>query len=64
MKLLRGIAVQRGKVPLYRIKRTALEQAVNDALVLEARIHGISKDGGPACATVPLILEWSTGRAE
>jgi hypothetical protein len=30
-----------------------------DGLVLEAHIYGTAKDGGPACATVPLLSKWS-----
>lgn len=52
---------RRAKVPLYGIKRALLERALSDNLVLEAHIHGIGKDGGPACATVPLTREWSIG---
>jgi hypothetical protein len=39
-----------------------LEQAKDGDLVLEAQFHGIGKDGGPACATVPLTREWSIAR--
>lgn len=52
---------RRAKVPLYGVKRSMLEQAMNEDLFLEARIHGIGNDGGPACATVPLTREWSIG---
>lgn len=53
---------RRAKVPLYRIGGSLLARAVqraSDSLVLEARIHGLAKDGGPACGTVPLLSEWS-----
>lgn len=53
---------RRAKVPLYRIKRSVLAKAVKregEGVVLETRIHGLAKDGGPACATVPLLSEWS-----
>lgn len=53
---------RRAKVPLYGIQRSLLASIVKaegDDLVLEARIQGIGKDGGPACATVPLLSEWS-----
>jgi hypothetical protein len=55
---------RRAKVPLYRVKRALLAQVVKreDGSVLEARIHGRAKDGGPACATVPLLSEWSISR--
>jgi hypothetical protein len=55
---------RRAKVPLYGVKRALLAQVVKreDGSVLEARIHGRAKDGGPACATVPLLSEWSISR--
>ena len=54
---------RRAKVPLHGIKRAVLVAAQKDDLVVEARIRGIGKDGGPACATVPLILDWSISDA-
>lgn len=47
---------RRAKVPLSGITWALIEEALAapDA-VLEARIAGASKDGGPACATVPLL---------
>jgi hypothetical protein len=56
---------RRAKVPLYGIKRSMLEDLVmrkGDHWALEARIHGLAKDGGPACATVPFLSEWSISR--
>lgn len=53
---------RRAKVPLYGISRVLVAQVVGseaDNVVLEARIHGVAKDGGPACGTVPLLAEWS-----
>ena len=53
---------RRAKVPLYGIRRSQLAKllaAHGDGLVMEARIQGIGTDGGPACATVPLLAEWS-----
>jgi len=52
---------RRAKIPLNGIKRATIEEAMSDDVVLEARFHGIGKDGGPACATVPLTREWSIG---
>lgn len=52
---------RRAKVPLYGIEKTMLAMIVGSddgSLVLEARIHGLAKDGGPACATVPLLSGW------
>ena len=47
---------RRAKVPLSGITWLLIEEALAapDA-VLEARIAGTSKDGGPACGTVPLL---------
>jgi hypothetical protein len=47
---------RRAKVPLSGITWALIEEALAapDA-VLEARIAGMSRDGGPACATVPLL---------
>src|SRR5690242_10619647 len=47
---------RRAKVPLTSISWELIEQVLStpDA-VLEARIAGTGRDGGPACATVPLL---------
>lgn len=46
---------RRAKVPLAGITWDDVEQALqNPEAVLEARIAGTAKDGGPVCATVPL----------
>ncbi|TAJ17619.1 MAG: hypothetical protein EPO68_09185 [Planctomycetota bacterium] len=50
---------RRIKVPLGAITRE-LVAAARAGRVLEARIHGVARDGGPACATVPLLAPgWS-----
>lgn len=41
---------RRAKVPLGSIPADLAEAAV-----VAARIHGTARDGGPACATVPLL---------
>ncbi len=47
---------RRAKVPLRGITSDLLEAALAaDDVVLEARIEGTARDGGPACATVPLL---------
>ncbi len=47
---------RRAKVPLQGITKALLEGALGrDDVVLEARIAGIAGDGGPACASVPLL---------
>ena len=49
---------RRAKVPLQGITSALLKAllAANDA-VLEARIEGTARDGGPVCATVSLLGE-------
>ena len=49
---------RRAKVPLGGISATMLQEALDSGLVLEARIAGTGKDGGPACATVPVVGGW------
>ncbi|HEX6899198.1 MAG TPA: DUF5990 family protein [Thermoanaerobaculia bacterium] len=47
---------RRAKVHLSGITRQMIEQALADPdAILEARIWGLAKDGGPACATVPIL---------
>ena len=47
---------RRAKVQLSGITWELIEQALaNPESVLEARIAGTAKDGGPACASVPLL---------
>lgn len=50
---------RRAKVPLTGIGRTLLRSALagNDRII-EARISGKARDGGPACASVPLLAGW------
>ena len=47
---------RRAKVPLAGISWDLIEQILaTPEAVLEACIQGTAKDGGPACATVPLL---------
>lgn len=47
---------RRAKVSLFTIGASLVEKALRSpGAVLEARIQGRGKDGGPACATVPLL---------
>ncbi len=47
---------RRAKVSLMRITPAQIREVLADpGAVLEARIEGTSRDGGPACATVPLL---------
>jgi hypothetical protein len=55
---------RRIKVPLGGVTRELVE-AARDGHVLETRIAGTGRDGGPACATVPLLApgwRWRPGR--
>ncbi|HEV7571498.1 MAG TPA: DUF5990 family protein [Thermoanaerobaculia bacterium] len=44
---------RRAKVPLGGITWSVIRDAAGS--VIEARISGTARDGGPACATVPLL---------
>lgn len=47
---------RRAKVPLGAIGWEQVDAVLeNPGAVLEARIEGTGRDGGPACATVPLV---------
>lgn len=47
---------RRAKISLYVIAWPMIEEALTaPGSVLEARIRGTAGDGGPACATVPLL---------
>jgi len=51
---------RRAKVPLDAIPPALLAKAADRSDVfVEASIRGDSKDGGPACATVPLLSGWT-----
>ena len=50
---------RRAKVPLSLITRALFDPARGDSNArLEARISGTAKDGGPLCASVPLLDGW------
>jgi hypothetical protein len=53
---------RRIKVPLSGIPRDLAEQAMKRDQVLQARIEGTAKDGGPACATCQPIDGWTVGK--
>jgi hypothetical protein len=57
---------RRAKVPLSGITWELIEEALSKSgVLLEARISGTAKDGGPACATVPLLEDgWSVRNIE
>jgi hypothetical protein len=47
---------RRAKVSLQKLTGALVQRAVsNPGFLLEARISGIARDGGPACASVPLL---------
>lgn len=47
---------RRAKLHLCDVRREDARRALgNSRLVLEARIEGTARDGGPACASVPLL---------
>jgi hypothetical protein len=50
------------KVPLTGIAWDAIDRASDSRLVLEARVPGTAKDGGPACATVKPFDGWKLVR--
>ena len=50
---------RRAKIPLRGITAKMIASLLKKpALLLEASIRGTAKDGGPACATVPLLSDW------
>ncbi len=50
---------RRAKIPLGGITWSLLEQVLaKKGAVLEVQIEGTGRDGGPACATVPLARTW------
>lgn len=54
---------RRIKVPLNGITWAMIEEASADPkLILEARLPGMGKDGGPSCATVKPIQGWKVFR--
>jgi hypothetical protein len=55
---------RRAKVGLQTLTSPLVERAIREpGSLLEARISGTSRDGGPACATVPLLEGgWTVSR--
>ncbi|HEX6163101.1 MAG TPA: DUF5990 family protein [Vicinamibacterales bacterium] len=49
---------RRAKVQLGSVDASLIEQATTSGAVIEAQIAGTGRDGGPACATVPLVSGW------
>jgi len=51
---------RRAKVPLFGIPKSAFESALaRSGSILQASIRGTARDGGPACASVPLLRDWT-----
>jgi hypothetical protein len=46
-------------VPLSGITAVLIRAALDSASVLQASIRGTGKDGGPSCATIPLLSDWA-----
>jgi hypothetical protein len=53
---------RRLKVPLGGISWEMIERAADPELVLEARLPGTGRDGGPSCATVHPPFGWEPAR--
>lgn len=54
---------RRAKVPLKSISQEVIGQALdNPGVRLETRIRGTAGDGGPACASVPLLTPWAPSK--
>jgi Family of unknown function (DUF5990) len=56
---------RRAEFKLASIESAQIRRLLSDPrLVLEARVQGTGRDGGPACATVPLLDGWRLVEAE
>ena len=53
-----GVYLRRMKIHLRSITAVLLRQALDRNAILEAVVEGKARDGGPACASVPLIGGW------
>ena len=54
---------RRAKIKTGGITWKLVKQALADGATLEAQIEGRAGDGGPCCATVPLLGCWKISRA-
>lgn len=52
---------RRIKVHLRELTPDLVERVGTSGAPLEARVHAVAKDGGPACASVPLQGGWTVG---
>ena len=49
---------RRAKVPITGITAQMANDAIANNGVLQAIVYGVAKDGGPFCASVPLLKDW------
>jgi hypothetical protein len=49
---------RRAKVPLTGIRTSLAAKVIASNGILLARVYGMAKDGGPFCASVPLLTDW------
>lgn len=49
---------RRAKVPITGIASSMARDAIASGGILQATVWGRAKDGGPFCASVPLLSEW------
>jgi hypothetical protein len=49
---------RRLKLHLRDLTPAQIDRARKSGGILEARVHAVAKDGGPACASVPLLGGW------
>jgi hypothetical protein len=54
---------RRAKIKTGGITWQLVKQALADGVIVEAQIEGRAGDGGPCCATVPLLDGWKISRA-
>ena len=54
---------RRAKVPITGIMAPLVIEALDSGQALQARVHGRAKDGGPFCASVPLLSDWTLAGA-
>jgi hypothetical protein len=50
---------RRAKVPITGISASLAQKAIAAGGVLQAKVRGRAKDGGPFCASVPLLSDWT-----
>ena len=53
---------RRLKIPLSGISAEALRRVMSKGGVLEARVPGTGRDGGPSCASVKEFAGWTHGK--